>query len=231
MFPDVLKPFRPASADFFADGLPFPSLNMRRDFYRRRFESSVFGCHAMLPPPEVSKNVKSKEEPSAYPSGQDTSFLNLTPMPYRFTEKALPAVNVRLSPQKAKPPPPPSYMTTSSEIGKLGLSETDLPMRWYGRMGQFTSSWVAPPSQMVSTGLGTAMDRSNYHPSYAAPQREPRCSLPPMALAAQAAHAPSFSVAVTSRSMRPHLACALLLFSQARPRMEWPPGPHRLQRC
>ena len=142
-------------------------LHTCRDFYRRRFESSVFGGHAMLPPPEVSKHFKSKEEPSAYPSGQDTSFQNLTPMPYRFTEKALPAVNTRLSPEKAKPEPPPSYMTTASEIGKLGLSETDLPMRWYGRQGQFTSSWVAPPATRVSTGLGTALDRSNFHPSYA----------------------------------------------------------------
>lgn len=119
----------------------------------------------MLPPEEVSKNFKSTEEPSAFPSGQDTSFQNLTPMPFRFTEEALPAVNVRLSPEKAKPEPPPSYMTTSSEIGKLGITETDLPMRWYGRQGAFTSSWVAPPATRVSTGLGTALDRSNFHPS------------------------------------------------------------------
>ena len=51
----------------------------------------------MLPPPEVLANFKSKEEPSPYPSGQDTSFKNLTPMPFRFTGEALPTVNERLA--------------------------------------------------------------------------------------------------------------------------------------
>ena len=133
------------------------------DFYRKRFESSVFGEHAMLPPKNVLENMKSKEEPSAFPSGQDTSFQNLTPMPFRFTEEAPPAVNIRLKAEAKKPPVPPNYMTTSSEIGKIGVEETDLPMRWYGRSGIFTSSWVAPPATRVGTGLGTAMDRSNFH--------------------------------------------------------------------
>ena len=149
------------------------------DFYRRRFESSVMGEHSMLPPKEVSGRFKSKEEPSAFPSGQDTSFNNLTPMPYRFTEDALPAVNGRLETQKEKPPVPPTYMTTASEIGKLGVSETDLPLRWYGRAGQFTQSWVAPPSTRVSTGLGTALDRNNVHPTCVPmPPHAPQHSLP-----------------------------------------------------
>jgi len=128
------------------------------DFYRRRFESSVFGQHSMLPPREVSDRFKSKEEPSNYPSGQDTSFQNLTPMPFRFTDNAL----VLQTPKKVELP---YYQTTTSEVGKMPVGSVDLPMRWYGRSGMFTSSWVAPPKTKVSTGLNTAMFHSDIHPT------------------------------------------------------------------
>ena len=134
-------------------------------FYRQRFESSVFGLHTMQPPPEVAARFVSAESPSKVPCGQDTSFSNATPMPFRFTDDAVPVVNQRLTQSIGKPSPPPQYMTSSSEVGKLGISETDLPMRWYGRAGAFTSSWVAPPKTRVSTGLNTAFDHSNVHPT------------------------------------------------------------------
>jgi len=133
------------------------------EFYRRRFESSVFGQHPMLPPPDVLDRFKSKEEPSPYPSGQDTSFKNLTPMPFRFTSDALSTVNERHAVPKA--PVQPMYMTTATEVGKLGVNDTDLPMRWYGRSGIFTSSWVAEPKTRVNAGLNTATDHSNVHHS------------------------------------------------------------------
>ena len=117
--------------------------------------------HTMLPPPEVLAAMKSKEEPSAYPSGQDTSFKYLTPMPFRFTGEALPTVNERHAGPKG--PLLPQYMTTAGEIGKLECEDPDLPMRWYGRSGMFTSSWVAEPKTRVSTGLNTSMDHSNVH--------------------------------------------------------------------
>jgi len=129
------------------------------EFYRRRFESSVFGQHSMMPPPEVSEFFKSKEQPCNYPSGQDTSFQNLTPMPFRFTDSAL----ALQSPARMQAGP--SYQTASSAVGQLPLQSTDLPMRWYGRSGMFTSSWVAPPKTKVSTGLNTAMLRSDIHPT------------------------------------------------------------------
>jgi hypothetical protein len=129
--------------------------------YRRRFESSVFGEHTMLPPPEVQQCMKSKEEPSPYPSGQDTSFKNLTPMPFRFTGEAIPTLNERQT--SAKAPPLPQCMTTACEVGRESINETDLPMRWYGRSGMFTSSWVAEPKTRISTGLSTSMDHSIVH--------------------------------------------------------------------
>ena len=113
----------------------------------------------MMPPHEVSDNFQSKETPSTYPSGQDTSFQNLTPMPFRFTEDALPLQAAK------KVEMLPSYQTTTSEIGKHVVESSDLPMRWYGRSGDFTSSWVAPPKTKVSTGLNTAIYRSDIHPT------------------------------------------------------------------
>jgi len=133
------------------------------ELYRRRFESSVFGEHAMLPPPEVLANFKSKEEPAPYPSGPNTSFHNLTPMPYRFTEDALPVTNKRHETEKELHP---CYQTSSSDIGRLEMMTSDLPMRWYGRSGMFTSSWVAEPKTKVNTGLNTGMDRSDIHQNF-----------------------------------------------------------------
>jgi len=134
------------------------------ELYRRRFESSVMGEHPMLPPPEILGNMKSKEEPAAYPSGPNTSFHNLTPMPHRFTEEALPAVNVRHE-EPAKDEHP-CYTTTAGEIGRLPMEGSDLPMRWYGRSGIFTSGWVAEPKTKVNSGLNTGMDRSDIHQNY-----------------------------------------------------------------
>jgi len=115
----------------------------------------------MLPPSDVLARFKSKEEPSGYPSGQDTKFQNATPMPFRFTGDALPTLNERLSGEGKSVLP--HYTTNTSEVGKYGVTETDLPMRWYGRSGMFTSSWVAEPKTRVSTGLSTSMDHSNVH--------------------------------------------------------------------
>ena len=114
----------------------------------------------MLPPKEVSDCFKSKEEPSPYPCGQDTSFQNATPMPFRFTDGALSTLNER---HKSEVVSPPQYTKTSSEVGKLPVNDTDLPMRWYGRSGIFTSSWVAAPKTKVNAGLNTSMDHSNVH--------------------------------------------------------------------
>jgi len=133
------------------------------ELYRRRFESSVFGEHCMLPPPEVLANMKSKEEPASYPSGPNTSFHNLTPMPHRFTEEALPDVNKRHDEGKEEHP---CYQTTSGEVGRLAMTGSDLPMRWYGRSGMFTSGWVAEPKTKVNSGLNTGMDRSDIHMNY-----------------------------------------------------------------
>ena len=120
------------------------------------------GMHSMLPPEEVSQNFISREEPSTVPCGQDTSFQHQTPMPFRFTASALDDVNKRHDSPKVVSP---IYATTSSEVGQLGLQASDLPMRWYGRAGHFTQSWVAPPSTCGRTGLTTAIERSNTHHS------------------------------------------------------------------
>merc|ERR1712070_496710 len=124
---------------------------------------SVFGEHSMLPPPGVAQNFKSTEEPSPYPSGPNTSFHNQTPMPYRFTEGAMPVTNEHC--EKIKEPNP-CYQTTASEIGRLPVEGTDLHMRWYGRAGTFTSGWVAEPKTKVNTGLNTGMDRSDIHHNF-----------------------------------------------------------------
>ena len=133
-------------------------------FYRQRFESSVFGLHDAAAA-GGRRPLRVGREPVKGSLRQDTSFSNATPMPFRFTDDAVPVVNQRLTQSIGKPSPPPQYMTSSSEVGKLGISETDLPMRWYGRAGAFTSSWVAPPKTRVSTGLNTAFDHSNVHPT------------------------------------------------------------------
>lgn len=133
----------------------------------------------MLPPQEVSQHFVSKEQPAPYPSGPNTSFHNLTPMPYRFTEDALPVLNEHHAPEKVKEQSA-CYHTTSSEIGRLPMEGTDFPMRWYGRAGTFTSGWVAEPKTKVNTGLNTGMDRSDIHQTCALTRKashDQRCSI------------------------------------------------------
>ena len=124
----------------------------------------------MLPPPEVLQHMKSKEEPAAYPSGPNTSFHNLTPMPHRFTVGALDQINKRHTEEKVVHP---CYHTTSKEIGALNYSSSDLPMRWYGRTGNFTGGWVAEPKTKVNSGLNTGMDRSDVHQKCVPPLKKP----------------------------------------------------------
>lgn len=129
-------------------------------FYGRRFESSVLGQSSMLPPDVVTERVKSHESPSIVRSGQDTIFSQPTEMPYRFTEMAIcdqQASSIKHGSNL------PHYQTSSSQIGKISLEPTDLPMRWYGRDGSFTSSWIADSKSLGSTGLSTSIDRSNVH--------------------------------------------------------------------
>ena len=79
-------------------------------------------------------------------------------MPFRYSENSLPEHNFRHTVAKQEHP---IYATSNSEIGKLQLQHTDLPMRWYGLEGAFTSQWnAALPKTRVATGLNTAMDRS-----------------------------------------------------------------------
>ena len=174
----------------------------------------------MLPPTEVLTRFKSKEEPASYPSGQDTSFKNLTPMPFRFTEQALPDVNQRHASPKS--PVLPHYSTTAAEVGKLHLSETDLPMRWYGRSGNFTSSWVAPPKTRVSTGLNSSMDHSNVHH---------RCVTHPRPLASRlCASRHVLAMTLSPPSLLTKGSRIARRVAQPRPGVEWTLGPHRLQR-
>ena len=151
--------------------LSLPPTPPHSDFYRKRFESSVLGDHAMLPPPEVAERLRyPNEEPAAYPSGPNTSFCDPTPMPRRFADDGLQERNMRdtvggITAHKSSGKNA-IYRTTSSEIGLLGITSSDLPMRWYGRTGNFTNSWVAPPKTKVNTGLNTATDMSNVHHIY-----------------------------------------------------------------
>eukprot|EP00322_Chrysochromulina_rotalis_P031861 CAMPEP_0115876046 /NCGR_PEP_ID=MMETSP0287-20121206/25438_1 /TAXON_ID=412157 /ORGANISM="Chrysochromulina rotalis, Strain UIO044" /LENGTH=148 /DNA_ID=CAMNT_0003331383 /DNA_START=9 /DNA_END=455 /DNA_ORIENTATION=+ len=116
----------------------------------------------MLPPPDVAARLKSKEEPSKYPSGQDTSFQNMTEMPYRFTKDSLETCKQNSPVRKSDSP---IYATSSSVVGQIHAEPTDMPMRWYGRNGMFTSSWVAESKTMTSSALSTSIDRSNVHPT------------------------------------------------------------------
>ena len=138
----------------------------RSEFYRLRFESSVMGNHSMLPPPEIDANLRSVEDPSPYPSGPNTSFHDPTPMPARFTEEAVPALNKQRQEEKKRKQLNPTYHTTTSEIGSLDISASDLPMRWYGLRGEFTNAFFLggnDTKSKVNTGLNAAMDRSSIH--------------------------------------------------------------------
>ena len=157
------KPFRNLTSMESPDSTPIKGA-AQRQFYRKRFESSVFGEHPMLPPTEVSKRFLSKEEPSKYPTGQDSSFMHMTPMPFRFTEQYVEERKASLS-TSPKKKLLPYYQTSSSDVGKLAIEPTDLPMRWYGIRGGFTSSWVAESKTMTNSGLSTSIFRSNVHPT------------------------------------------------------------------
>jgi len=119
--------------------------------------------HAMMPPPEVSGHFMSTEMPAPYPSGPNTSFLDPTPMPFRFQEDALDSHNARHAHVKTENP---TYSTSASEVGKLALQPSDMPIRWYGLRGEFTNAFFLGgkrPKSKVNTGLNCAMDRSDIH--------------------------------------------------------------------
>ena len=107
-----------------------PAHSSGREFYRRRFESSVLGQHAMMPDEELKKYFKSSEEPAPFPSGPNTSFLDPTPMPRRFTADSLSSHNYRHTKAGGAKAQDPTYSTTTSEIGKLPLQAADFPIRW-----------------------------------------------------------------------------------------------------
>lgn len=140
--------------------------NATAQMYRKRFERSVLGSHPLMPPTEVGPDFAASHERSLnYPCGPDTSFQDVTPMPHRFTEDALDKFNKNHEKEK---PINPCYMTTASEIGRLKVEKTDLPMRYYPVDNRYTSKYFlgnAEPKNKVNTGLNTAMDRSFVHTS------------------------------------------------------------------
>lgn len=135
--------------------------------YRRRFESSVLGSYVLMPEagPELEQFQKKLvlEKPKAFPSGPNTRFSDPTPMPYRFVQESVTEQNKRLD---KVPPVHPCYATTTSEYGRLGISPSDMPMRWYGLEGKFTTQFYlggATPTQRVGSGLVTGLERSQIH--------------------------------------------------------------------
>ena len=146
-----------------------PAHSSGREFYRRRFESSVLGQHAMMPDEELKKYFKSSEEPAPFPSGPNTSFLDPTPMPRRFTADSLSSHNYRHTKAGGAKAQDPTYSTTTSEIGKLPLQAADFPIRWYGLRGEFTTAFFLGgkgPASKVNTSLNAAMDRSDFHSTF-----------------------------------------------------------------
>ena len=134
------------------------------------------GNHSMLPPPEIDANLRSVEDPSPYPSGPNTSFHDPTPMPARFTEEAVPALNKQRQEEKKRKQLNPTYHTTTSEIGSLDISASDLPMRWYGLRGEFTNAFFLggnDTKSKVNTGLNAAPSTRQSTPHVA---RSGRCS-------------------------------------------------------
>ena len=130
-------------------------------YYRRRFESSVLGNHMMMPPMPVANCMVHPEAPPTHPTGPNTNFQYPTPMPYRYSEDSISAHNSVRDNKKVEHP---IYSKSSDVIGKLNMQATDLPMRWYGLEGTFTSQWnSALPKTRVATGLNSAMDRSKFH--------------------------------------------------------------------
>ena len=137
--------------------------------YRRRFESSVLGNYALMPEEDELDAFKQKlqlEKPKGYPSGPNTNFADPTPMPFRFKQEALEGINQRLNKVTHIHP---CYSTTTGEYGRLGMSPSDLHMRWYGLEGKFTTQFYlggATPTQKVGSGLVTGLDRSRAHHKY-----------------------------------------------------------------
>ena len=131
---------------------------------KRRFERSVLGLHALMPPEEKKGDfAASHEKIIPYPSGANTSFQDMTPMPYRMTPASLSDHNKR---NESAPPVNACYSTTASEIGRLSLEPSDLAMRYYPMDNRFTTKFFLgnnEPKKGVNTGLNSAMDRSFVH--------------------------------------------------------------------
>ena len=143
--------------------------SLRREFYRRRFESSVLGQHAMMPDDVLKTHFKSAEEPAPFPSGPNTSFLDPTPMPARFEADSLGSHNYRHTKGGGAKADDPTYSTSASEVGKLPLQAADFPIRWYGLRGEFTTAFFLGgkgPASKVNTGLNASMDRSDFHSTF-----------------------------------------------------------------
>lgn len=146
-----------------------PTRSLRREFYRRRFESSVLGQHAMMPDDVLKTHFKSAEEPAPFPSGPNTSFLDPTPMPARFEADSLGSHNYRHTKGGGAKADDPTYSTSASEVGKLPLQAADFPIRWYGLRGEFTTAFFLGgkgPASKVNTGLNASMDRSDFHSTF-----------------------------------------------------------------
>jgi len=119
----------------------------------------------LMPPIEVSSNMEHPEAPPTHPCGPNTNFQYPTPMPARFVDTCIDECNMMRS--KLMKEEHPIYQTSSSEVGKMGLQASDLPMRWYGLEGRFTNGWAAAlPKTRVNNGLNTSMDRSDIHFSF-----------------------------------------------------------------
>lgn len=129
----------------------------------------MLGNHQILPPAEIAANMVDTEAPPSHPRGPNTKFNVPTPMPFRYQTEALPQINSRFENGLVKEEHP-IYATTTSEFGKLPAQFSDLPMRWYGLTGEFTTAvtagGLALPKDKVSTGLNTALDRSKFHHEY-----------------------------------------------------------------
>lgn len=112
--------------------------------------------------------MKDPEAPPTHPCGPNTSFQFKTPMPYQFQKESVPKANAAKAALLKEEHP--IYQTSSSEVGKLMGQDSDLHMRWYGLNGAFTNFCTAGGAALskhnVKTGLNTAMDRSDHHPTF-----------------------------------------------------------------
>jgi len=126
------------------------------------------GHHMMMPPQTVASNMKHPEAPPTHPCGPNTNFQYPTPMPFTFDPNSLDKHNT--AKRNMQRPEHPIYQTTSSEIGRLELQNSDFHMRWYGLNGHFTDyssvKGMALPKTRVNTGLNTSMDHSDVHHTF-----------------------------------------------------------------